>query len=294
MYLHEKDIGCINFDEEFFTLKFTDLSQYNDPYEQALAVDLSLVDSDNLDEFLYLMRTYRKEINKCKGYFASCFSKKPDVTPMWAHYANEQKGFVLALNEDMLREYFEKSLKLAENDFYIEDIDYQSEMDPDFQMYFETGNFRGKGIGLHIAQSQFFKAFYFHKQKCWDYEQERRVILKAQAVFEEKDKDFGYFKIPKSCVSFIIYGMHTTDTMKQKVNAIFKDINESYIFKVSRSNINSYFRKDNIGTYLYSEKKDELIEEHSICANCSEPIENNSYGYSDSKCFWCCMSDIEY
>lgn len=290
MYLPEDEIDCINLDEEFFTLKFTDLSQYNDPYEQALAVDLSLVDSDNPDEFLYLMRTYRGEINKCKGYFASCFSKKPDVTPMWAHYANEQKGFVLALNEDMLREYFEESLKFAESDFYIEDIEYQSEIDPDFQRHFEAGNFRGKGIGLYIAQSRFFQAFYFHKQKCWEYEQERRVILKAQGIFEEKY--FGYLEIPKSCVSYIIYGMNTSDIMKQKVGAIFKDVDE-YSFKISHSNIVSYFLKDT-NTYLYSDNNGELIEEYSTCSTCFEPIEHNAYGHCDSKCFWCCMKDIEY
>lgn len=81
-YLFLDQMEKIDFDEDFFTVKFTDLAQYNDPYEQSLVVDLADIDSCNAEYDQYLRSMYKEKIDKCKGYLATCFSKRPDVIPM--------------------------------------------------------------------------------------------------------------------------------------------------------------------------------------------------------------------
>jgi len=70
---------------------------YNDPYELFLTVDL--------EEKPEILAFYNDVINKIPQYPTTCFSRSPIVTPMWAHYAHNSKGFVLEVDEDKLKKY---------------------------------------------------------------------------------------------------------------------------------------------------------------------------------------------
>lgn len=288
LYKYFSDDAIQYFDDsEYFTLKFTKLEDYNDPYEQSLAVDLADDDSDNEDIFRVKILKYQSAISRCKGYLATCFSNRPDITPMWAHYGNEQRGFVIAINEKILVKYLKDRELKETSDFTIDNVDYKDGIDADFQNYFEYHNERGKGIHLTIAHSHFLKAFYFFKQDCWKYEEERRLIIKDNhKILFCKDNNM-LLRLPKSCIDYIICGSKTNDIVKEKLQVVFNK--PMYEFRISRSNIESYFIDS--GIYTYCDISKDLVIRVPNCSECGEPIEDSDM--NKGMCFWCYARNMD-
>lgn len=289
LYKYFSDDAIQYFDDsEYFTLKFTKLEDYNDPYEQSLAVDLADVDSDNEDILRVMILKYQNEINECKGYLATCFSNRPDITPMWAHYGNEQRGFVIGINEDELIDSLTER-GLENSDFCIENIQYKSGSDSEFKDYFEHYMLGGKGVHLAIAHAHFFKAFYFFKQSCWEYEKERRLIIKDNHKILFCNGSNTFLKLPKSCIDYIICGSKTNDIVKEGLQVVFNK--PMYEFKISRSNIDSYFLDKRNGAHIYDLDKLDLVEVDHICCECSAPIEDSDM--NKGMCFWCYAKNMD-
>lgn len=284
LYKYFSDDAIQYFDDsEYFTLKFTKLEDYNDPYEQSLAINFADVDSDNEDILRVMIWKHQNEINECKGYLATCFSNRPDITPMWAHYGNEQRGFILAINEECLVEYLEERDLNKSQDFYIRNIDYKSSINSEFQKDLEYYHERGKGYGYGAVKNYLFQAFYFFKQSCWEYEKERRLIIKDSHEILFCNGSNTFLRLPKSCIDYIIFGSKTNDIVKERLQVVFNK--PMYKFKISRSNIDSYFLDKRNSAYIYDLDKEELKEVDHICFKCSEPIED---GYMNKDmCFWC-------
>jgi len=289
LYKYFSDDAIQYFDDsEYFTLKFTKLEDYNDPYEQALAVDLADDDSDNEDILRVRILKYQSAINRCRGYLATCFSNRPDITPMWAHYGNEQRGFVIGINENELIDYLtEKGLE--NSDFYIDNIQYKNGIDSEFQNDFEHHNERGKGYWYRAVNEYLFKAFYFFKQDCWKYEEERRLIIKDNhKILFCKDNNM-LLRLPKSCIDYIICGSKTNDIVKEKLQVVFNQ--PMYEFRISRSNIESYFLRIGCETSIYDFDSKDLKEICDYCIECQEPIENKHM--NKGMCFWCYAKNMD-
>ncbi|WP_077928802.1 DUF2971 domain-containing protein [Wohlfahrtiimonas populi] len=285
LYKYFSDDAIQYFDDsEYFTLKFTKLEDYNDPYEQSLAVDLAKANFNNVD---YLIGLYQKEIYKCKGYLATFFSNRPDITPMWAHYGNEQRGFVIAINEKMLVEYLKDRGLEKISDFKIDNVDYRDGIDSEFQKDFEHHNERGKGYWYRAVNEYLLKAFYFFKQDCWKYEEERRLIIKDNhKILFCKDNNM-LLRLPKSCIDYIIFGSKTNDIVKEKLQVVFNQ--PMYEFRISRSNVESYFIDSEI--YTYCDISKDLVIRVPNCSECGEPIED-SY-MNKGMCFWCYARNMD-
>ena len=68
---------------------------YNDPYELFLALS-------SYNDF-EVVAFFSEIVGSIPQLPTTCFSQRPDIIPMWAHYGERFKGFVVELDEAVLR-----------------------------------------------------------------------------------------------------------------------------------------------------------------------------------------------
>lgn len=68
---------------------------YNDPFELFLSVNVKDADVEDIAYYLEILG----EIPQMP---TSCFSKRPDVVPMWAHYGRNHAGYAIEIEEAAL------------------------------------------------------------------------------------------------------------------------------------------------------------------------------------------------
>ena len=76
--------------------------EYNDPYELFLGIDL--------DQGPELLATYSEVVQEIPSQLTTCFSKSPVVAPMWAHYADNHRGFVVGFDVALFQDAFKELL----------------------------------------------------------------------------------------------------------------------------------------------------------------------------------------
>ena len=76
-------------------LKFSMPTEFNDPFELFLTVDH--------DSPPATLAFYEEVIGDIELLPTTCFSRRPDVVPMWAHYGQNGRGFAIEVDEDGLR-----------------------------------------------------------------------------------------------------------------------------------------------------------------------------------------------
>src|SRR4051812_37414896 len=86
---------------------------YNDPFELFLSVNAKDADVNDIAYYLEILG----EIPQMP---TSCFSQRPDVVPMWAHYARDHAGYAIEIDEAALA----SAVSIA----YLEDIEYSDTM----------------------------------------------------------------------------------------------------------------------------------------------------------------------
>ncbi|MCX6905896.1 MAG: DUF2971 domain-containing protein, partial [Verrucomicrobia bacterium] len=133
-------------------LKFDYPRNYNDPLE--LFLTLRGNESDP-----HIIAYYKEILGKIPQFPTTCFSKRPDIIPMWAHYGEEHAGFVVEFDEKALCEIIPIG--------YLEDVEYVD----------ETGVADWGSIGYaastlkprhtYAVQTGAFKSAYFTKNRCW-------------------------------------------------------------------------------------------------------------------------------
>ncbi|MHC1551213.1 DUF2971 domain-containing protein [Phyllobacterium sp. K27] len=71
---------------------------YNDPFELFLGIDIN--------QGSELLATYSDVVQEIPSLLTTCFSKSPVVSPMWAHYGNNHRGFVIGFDVSHFQELF--------------------------------------------------------------------------------------------------------------------------------------------------------------------------------------------
>lgn len=146
----------------------------------------------------------------------------PDNLLMWAHYANEHRGFVIELDE---KHNFFKS-KEENNYIYngIQKVNY-SEIRPDkFLKDFE------------------FKDLLLVKSKEWAYENEYRIIQKLEDADEVKS-DIYLFKLPRNLVKAVYCGCNMENSKKAKILEILNKEDNFHNVKVYNTTISDKYYK---------------------------------------------------
>lgn len=193
------DIFDMMVEANTFKLKCSYPKNYNDPYELFLTI--------NPEEYSpHHIAYYHEILSEIPQFPTTCFSRSPIVIPMWAHYARDHSGYVIEINEEAISSIYPQTT--------IKDVTYSDktgEVDMQFIVYAcGTAKPRHTLAAMRVA----FNTAYFTKNNCWEYEQERRVILKEANIILQEDTML--INLPTEAIKSIIVGAKSDDALKQK------------------------------------------------------------------------------
>jgi len=193
------------------TLKFSDPTEYNDPFdchEYLLKVDMSKADIEKFIAFQYpnYSRTLKREMirrlnadeiykgfeTERKRFKITCFSLDKKNTLMWSHYADKHKGICIGFQFP----------PIYDDKFILSPVSYIDE------------------IPLFVGKVEAFKMIRYWlsmKSDCWEYEKEIRAIRKATST-----SNFEYVKYERSCVKEIISGCKVSQTEIENSKKLLK------------------------------------------------------------------------
>lgn len=183
-----------------------------DEHRKAFLQGLNDLTHDEIDE--HIKNTFNKEVNDSIGILS--LTKDYENLLMWAHYANEYKGFIVE---------FEKKSELFSNALKVE---YKEER-PSVKM-------------RRIEPNRLF----FTKSIHWKYENEYRVLKMLKDALPEDinlEKDMYLFRFPKIVIKSIYCGCNMDINIKKKISSIVENDKELSHVKIFDSYISDKYYK---------------------------------------------------
>lgn len=248
-------------------LKFSMPNEFNDPYELFLTIDFNR-DPEELAFYLDL-------IGDNLQYPTTCFSLSPSVVPMWAHYAENHRGFVIEFSEEKLAREFEKSRfgSVTYSDSPAHDLS---------ELLMKAHQIRKFRHNLWLIEAV-LSAGYFTKTQCWSYEQERRMIVEQSMT--RSVGDIMLLDVPRDAITGIVCGAKATDETKAKLKDIADGIGCNYLeLRVGRSSATPYM-VDNAGNPFHF-GAGKIDPTQFYCEECQEPTTEGVF-----RCSWCSIDD---
>lgn len=118
-----------------------------------------------------------------------CLTEKNDNHLMWSHYANSHKGFVIGFDTD--NACFDKRSNDTAQIGFIKKVEYSVER-PRITFY-------QPGVPEDLQAQNIAKDFFYKKSKCWEYEQEWRILRE----FTDADKVINIANTDEKCYLFM-------------------------------------------------------------------------------------------
>jgi hypothetical protein len=195
-----------------------------------------------------------------------------------AHYGRNHSGYVIEIDEEALA----RSISLG----YIRDIEYMTTT-----ATIDLGLVHFAATTLKFrhtprVQTLAFTNAYFTKNKCWDYELERRLVVNPKDITEMDGHMILY--IPVDCISAIISGPKAAREEQIAHQALSIKLGcRYYHLKIGRSSCSPYFVDFQGESFEFNDATiDPLI---SACDSCGEPLNDSSEGL----CNWCAVGEDE-
>jgi hypothetical protein len=168
---------------------------------------------------------------------------------------------------------------------HLKDVNYLENTSPEVREQLERAYYIGKprhAMWLYQAADHIA---YFSKHMCWNYEQEKRLVINSNDL-DKLDNNMILYA-PVECVTAIIAGARITEDQFNQSAEIANDIGcEHYGLFIGQS-YKQPFLKDLSGlSYIFN--GEEIIEAVSRCDNCKEPIEDGD----QELCAWCTIDDV--
>ncbi len=266
-YARGADLAKVLRGDGYAHLKCSLPRDYDDPYELFLTIAF--------DEDPELLAFYADLVGDIPQRPTTCFSRYPDVVPMWAHYSDYHTGFVLELDEECVRSEFPR--------IAFGDVEYRDSADPALNELLEfahgTAKFRHSAALLKAAVA----AAYFTKTTTWSYQHERRLVV-SEPEDIVLDGDLQLLRVPGRCVTALIAGLHATDETCAAVRGRADDIGCGYYeMRMGRTSASPYFVDHSGVAHRFEDGR--LGPSQLSCNTCLEPI-----GKGDT-CSWCQITD---
>lgn len=253
--------------EGFCTIKCSLPEDFNDPYELFLTI--------NYLQEPEALAFYKEVIGEIPQLPVTCFSRSPGVIPMWAHYAHNQKGFVIEIDEEKFKGHFP--------DYQISDVDYRDEPNEGFTELLHRGFRIMKPRYVYMLQRGVFSAAYYSKKCCWEYEQEKRLVLNKNDVYEIGGHLL--FDIPEGCVTAIISGARSSQPINEGLREIANSFNCNYLrMHIGKTSSNPYFIDGEENPYCFENGSLKTVDFY--CGECFEPTQENV-----DICAWCQITE---
>lgn len=255
--------------EGYCGLKFSLPMEYNDPYELFLALDPS-VPAEHL-------ATYDEIIGQIPQLPTTCFSRSPIVSPMWAHYAANQSGFVLGFDVERLKECFPECS--------IRDVTYLEKPSGELHELLARAAMIAKPRYASWLQDAVLSTAYFSKYTEWAYEQETRMVVEDDLV--ETVEGNAILFLPVDCISSVMMGRNFPVEMEKHVlgKAALSGFKPFHI-KIGKSYPVPYMVDEDGRTHIFLDRDVKLAD--YVCDSCSEPITEGG-----EMCPWCRISEGE-
>ena len=246
------------------TLKFSLPRDFNDPFELFLTVDRNAPPET--------LAFYEEVVGDIQQMPTTCFSSRPDVVPMWAHYGQNGKGFVIEIDEDALSAEF--------GDIHtIQDVSYRDSSPDYIADSLARAQIRQKPRDVYFLRGSVYNAAYFTKATCWSYETERRLVLNDASKLLDMG-GISILPIPRQCVTAVILGPNIDADTESKLRSLAAAIGCSvYKCMIGRSRITPYFTNSEGSTLVFTDR--EISGAASCCQSCGEPLDDGV------TCSWC-------
>jgi len=262
-YLPANLIDAVFAKHDKVTLKFSKPNDFNDPYELFLATDFN-GDPD-------MLACFSEAIGELPQYPTTCFSRSPIVMPMWAHYAQNQTGFAIVFSEEAISEHIP--------DARFDDVSYSDTPSYDFSDLVARVLHIGKPRYTYFLRNAVVKTAYFNKAACWQYEQERRMVVSNYDV--TTSGNLMLMDVPAACISQIVVGARAEGSTKMRLQEVAKRISAELMeIKIGRSSAVPYLI-DDMGR-PHSFIGGNIRPSERSCSTCSEPISETRL-----QCIWC-------
>lgn len=264
------ELAGVALSEDGATLKFSLPREFNDPFELFLTVD-----RNSPPETLAF---YEEAIGQVEDMPTTCFSSHPDIVPMWAHYGRNGQGFVIEVDEDLLR------AEVGDH-CAIQDVMYRDSSPDGLAETLARAQYRQKPRDVYFLHNAVYNAAYFTKATCWSYEKERRLVLNdARPLLQVGGASI--LRIPRKCVTAVILGSNVDTDTESKLRSYAAKIGcEVYECRIGRSSITPYFTKLDGSTYLFADGA--ISRATNSCQACGEPLEEGS------RCSWCRIQEAD-
>jgi len=208
--------------KEFSTkLKIIQSCLKNSSSEQIQNLRKEMLISGGLESYMEIAKTFEplliilKDLSKEDGII--CFSKRPDINPLWAHYANNHAGIVIGFKPNVARNSL---LILAKEVIYNDQRPFLAKT---MKEYFRNSYSKADTE----IMKEYLDKLYHSKCKSWSYEEELRVVTQTYI-----DPQLGYhdFSFYPDEVQDIYFGNKTLETDIHDTMAIALKINPSVKF----------------------------------------------------------------
>lgn len=252
------------------TLKFSLPSEFNDPFELFLTVDH--------DSSPATLAFYEEVIGEIQHWPTTCFSRRPDVVPMWAHYGQNGEGFVIELDEDALRAQLP-------NNSVIQDVTYRDTPRDELAQLLARAQYRQKPRDFYFLQGAVINSAYFTKASCWSYEKERRLVLNDAPGLRDVEGS-SLLAIPGHCVTAVILGPNVDADTQSKLRSYAAEIGcEVHECRIGRSSITPYFLASDASIRVFADGA--LSGPENACQVCGEPLKEGD------RCSWCKIEEAD-
>jgi len=182
----------------------------------------SLKEINSSEYFIHQLRNKFEEILNYEWGILSLTTSKDNLL-MWAHYANEHKGFTVEFNEES--DFFHKREDKESFFNHLHKVDYS--------------NYRDL---TSLIEKQYANVF-LTKSTEWEYEDEYRVFKQLSSANEVKNENIYLFNFPKDMIKAIYCGCNMDKVHKEKIlNIISNDIELSHVKLYYGEISNKYYK----------------------------------------------------
>lgn len=268
-YLTQGVIQHVFVREGFVGVKCSLPQDYNDPFELFLGIDM--------DQGSELLATYKEVVQEIPSLLTTCFSRSPVVAPMWAHYGNNHRGFVVGFDSLKMETHFK--------DLMVRDIVYRDAPSEDLSKFAMMAARRCKPRDAMALRDAVHYNAYFSKYSEWSYEQEARAINLDDYIEDVEGNKILY--IPAACITDVICG-HNTDQEIKEILLAHSDALEAnfYIEQIGRSFPKPFLVSINKDKFVFAEGK--VSDPVAVCSECYEPLRSQG-----NLCPWCSIDEFD-
>ena len=153
-----------------------------------------------------------------------------DSQTMWAHYANQNKGFIIGFNTS--NPFFNQRIAESDEIRFVRPVSYSPERPiwPTLDSETTEKDFKNSMINSLLT-----------KNIDWSYEREWRMIMPLERANSIISTDIHLFNYPPESITKIIFGLNTNDATKEKlINIVRRNLDFTKI-KISQSTISNNY-----------------------------------------------------